>query len=247
VIDDFILHELGATAWSVAMAVLPLAALFLAFQVLWLKLPRTHIRNILAGTLLAAAGLFLFLLGVGIGFMPFGQIMGEALGTLSPKWLMVPVGVALGLVTAWGEPAVRILADQVEDASSGSIPKSLVLYAICIGVAMWVGLGMLRIAYGVPLLYFLVPGYGLVMALMWLTDRSFVAIAVDAGGVATGPVANTLLLALALGASASMGGQNPAVDGLGLVSLIALAPMISVMTLGILLRGKKRQKEQEPC
>jgi hypothetical protein len=82
-----------------------------------------------------------------------------------------------------------------------------------------------------------------VIAIMWLSDKDFVGIAVDAGGVATGPLANTFLLAPAFGASAAMGGQDPIVNGLGLVSLIALAPAISLMTLGLLVRRKARRKE----
>jgi hypothetical protein len=112
-----------------------------------------------------------------------------------------------------------------------------------LGVALAVGVGMFRIGHGIPLLYLLVPGYGLVLAIMWLSEKSFIAIAVDAGGVATGPLANAFLLALALGASSAMGNQDPLVHGLGLISLIALAPIISVMTLGLLFRQKERQKE----
>ena len=82
---------------------------------------------------------------------------------------------------------------------------------------------------------------------MWVTDSEFVAVAVDAGGVATGPLANTFLLALALGAASATGGRDPMVHGLGLVSLIALAPVISVMALGALVRWKKRQREAPSC
>jgi Protein of unknown function (DUF1538) len=235
----FLLDELRSAASSVLTAVLPLAVLFLLFQLFLLRLPHRDFRNILAGTLLSAAGLLLFLVGVGIGFLPVGRAIGEALGALTHKWLLLPAGLFLGFVTTWSEPAVRILADQVEGASNGAIRRRLVLYTICIGVALWVGLGMLRIGYGIPILYLLVPGYLLVIVIMWLSDRDFVGIAVDAGGVATGPLANTFLLALALGTSASVGGQNPLVNGLGLVSLIALAPVVSLMALGILIRRRQ--------
>lgn len=242
--DVTLLQVLADTAWSVAAALLPLAVLFMLFQIFLLGLPRKDVRNILAGTLIAAAGLLLFLLGVGIGFMPFGRVIGESFGALPHKWLLLPAGLLLGFVTTWGEPAVRILADQVADASNGSIRRPLVLYAICIGVSAFVGLGMLRIGYEIPLLHLLIPGYALVIVILWFSDRDFVAIAIDAGGVATGPLANTFLLALALGTSASMGNQNPVVHGLGLVALIALAPLISVMTLGLLIRWKAARKEQ---
>lgn len=237
------LGELGRLAWSVALAVLPLAVLFVLFQVLVLKLPRREVSRILTGTLMASAGLYLFLVGVGLGFLPFGRVIGEAVGSLPEPWLLAPFGLVLGFVTTWGEPAVRILADQVEEASTGSIRRSLVLWTVCLGVALAVGLGLLRIGYGIPLLAILVPGYGLVMAMMRWSDRRFLSIAVDAGGVATGPLANTFLLALAFGASAALGEQDPLVQGLGLVALIALAPVIAVMMLGLAVRWKEHRKE----
>jgi hypothetical protein len=241
VIGEPVLDDLGRTAWSVALAVAPLAALFIAFQLMFLRLPRREVSRILTGTLVASIGLFLFLLGVTIAFLPFGRAIGEALGALSQKWALVPVGLVLGFVTTWGEPAVRVLADQVEDASTGSIRRFVVLSTICVGVAVAVGVGLLRIGYGIPLLWLLAPGYGLAIALMWFSDKGFVSIAVDAGGVATGPLANTFLLALALGTAAAMG-RDPLVHGLGLVSLIALAPILSVMLLGLLVRLKTRKE-----
>ena len=127
---------------------------------------------------------------------------------------------------------------------AGSISASTVLYTVSIGVALSVALGLLRIAYGASAaLSACVPGYALVIVIMWLCERDFVAIAVDAGGVARGPMANTFLLALALGAAASTNGRDAIVEGLGLVSLIALAPMLSVMTLGLLVRWTERRQE----
>jgi hypothetical protein len=239
--DVTVLSDLGGLAWRVALAVLPLALLFLIFQLLFLKLPRREVSRILTGTLVASVGLFLFLLGVGIGFLPFGRTIGEAMGSVSHKWLLLPFGLILGFVTTWGEPAVRVLADQVEETSAGSIRQRVVLVAICLGVAAAVGIGLLRIVYAVPLFWLLVPGYALAIALLWFSDKEFVSIAVDAGGVATGPLANSFLLALALGVSSAMG-RDPLVHGLGLVSLIALAPIVSVMLLGLLVRLKARKE-----
>lgn len=243
-----LLQELATTARSVAVAVLPLVVFFATFQVLFLRLPRREVSRVLMGTVVASLGLFLFLLGVGIGFLPFGRAVGEAIGSFPQQWMLVPFGLALGFVTTWGEPAVRILADQVEDASTGSIRRAAVVYTICIGVAIAVGMGMLRIGYDIPLLWLLGPGYALAIAIMWMSDRDFVSIAIDAGGVATGPLANSFLLALAFGASAALG-QEPLRQGLGLVALIALAPVLSVMTLGLLVRRKRgaHKKESEAC
>jgi hypothetical protein len=237
------LTEVARTAISVVLAILPIAAVFVVFQLWLLKLPRSEVIRIAAGTVMASVGLFLFLLGVSVGFMPFGRAIGVVVGSMSQHWLVVVFGLILGFVTTWGEPAVRILADQVEEASAGSIRQRLVMIAICTGVAVAMGLGLLRIIHGIPLVWLVVPGYAIVIAIIWLSDRDFVSIAVDAGGVATGPLANTFLLALALGASSVMAGQDPLVDGLGLVALVALAPIISVMTLGLIMRCKARPRK----
>lgn len=228
----------GDTAVSVLLAVTPLVAIFLVFEVLFLQLPAKEVTRILLGTLLATAGLFLFLLGVSLAFLPFGRLIGQSLAAMPQTSVVVAFGAMLGFVTCWGEPAVRVLADEVETASSGSIRRTMVLVAICVGVAASVGLGMLRIRHGLPLAYIVVPGYCLVLALLPFCDKSFVGIAADAGGVATGPLANSFLLALALGASAAQAGNDPMVEGLGLVALIALAPILSLVMLGVLFRRR---------
>ena len=76
--DAPLLSDLGELAWRVALAVLPQALLFMIFQLLFLKLPRREVSRILTGTVVASAGLFLFLLGVAVGFLPFGRAIGEA-------------------------------------------------------------------------------------------------------------------------------------------------------------------------
>jgi len=233
-----ILEQIWGTALSVVIAIAPLTVLFVLFQFFLLRLPARQVREILLGTAFAALGLFLFLLGVGIGFLPFGRAIGLAIGAIDNPLLLIAIGLFLGFVTTWGEPAIRILADQVNEASHGGIPGRLVLWSICCGVAIWVTLGLLRIAFGVPILYLLVPSYFLAVMLLWKGDRDFVAIAIDASGVATGPLANTFLLALALGAAAAIGEDDPLGQGFGMVALIAVAPIVAVSILGLLIRRR---------
>jgi hypothetical protein len=163
------LEQIAAIIRSVAVGVTPLILLFLLFQVFLLKLPLRQVADILKGTAIAMVGLCLFLMGVAIAFLPFGRAIGAVLGTLDNHLLFMIVGGLLGLATAWSEPGVRILANQVEEASNGAIRSTIVLYAVCLGVAVWVGIGMLRIAYGLPLLYLLLPGYGMVLVMTWFS------------------------------------------------------------------------------
>lgn len=239
-----LLEELAQVARSVALAVLPLTVIFLVFQLLFLRLPRSEVSRILIGTAIAAAGLFLFLVGMELGFLPFGKLLGEAMGSLRDSPLvLVLLSALLGFVTTFGEPSVRVLAEQVEEASAGAIRGSFVVVAVCVGVAVAVGLGMYRIAREIPLLWLLAPGYVLVVLLLGFSDKAFVAVAIDAGGVATGPLANTFLLAMAIGASSRASQVDTLVHGLGLVALIALAPVLSVMILGLVVRLHERKEE----
>jgi nitrogen regulatory protein PII len=234
------------TTLSVLKALAPLVVLFVVFQLRVLRLPRSYVLNLIKGTALASVGLILFLQGVRIGFLPAGEALGEVLSSIKTKPFLVPLGFSLGFLTTWGEPAVRVLSDQVEKASAGFLRKKIVLINIAVGVASFIALGMAKIIYGIPLTYIIIPGYVLAIGLMWFSDRVFLSVAFDAGGVATGPLAVTFLMAVAVGITATMEGRDPIMDGFGLIALIALAPILSVMILGLIYRSKLRKEKNMP-
>ncbi|MCE5337540.1 MULTISPECIES: DUF1538 domain-containing protein [unclassified Methanoculleus] len=227
---------------EVARALLPLLLFFGVFQALYLKLPRVYVVNLAKGILLAFLGMVLFLQGVNVAFLPAGREIGEAVAAFDQRWLLIPFGFLLGFLTTYAEPAVRVLCYQVEESSGGYIGESLILYTLSLGVAVSVSLGMARLIYGIPLLSFLIPGYLLVIILLLLSDGEFIGIAFDSGGVATGPMAVTFLLSLAVGVAAGIEGRNPVTDGFGLIALIALAPILSVLMLGILYRRTRGEE-----
>ncbi len=212
---------------------------------LFLKLPRVYVINLVrGGILIAALGMALFLQGVNVAFLPAGRaIGGEAVTAFGHLWLLIPFGFLLGFLATYAEPAVRVLGYQVEESSSGYIKESLIVYTLSVAVAISVALGMARLVYGIPLLSIIIPGYLLVIVLLLFTDQDFVGIAFDSGGVATGPMAVTFLLSLAVGVAAGIEGRNPpVVDGFGLIALIALAPILSVLALGILYRRTRGEE-----
>ncbi|WP_286681376.1 DUF1538 domain-containing protein [Methanoculleus sp. DTU007] len=227
---------------EVAQALLPLLIFFGVFQVVLLKLPRVYVMNLGRGILVAFLGMVLFLQGVNVAFLPAGREIGEAITAFGHLWLLIPLGFLLGFVATYAEPAVRVLGYQVAESSSGYIKESLIVYTLSFAVAISVSLGMARLVYGIPLLYILIPGYSLVIILLFLTDPEFAGIAFDSGGVATGPMAVTFLLSLAVGVAAGIEGRNPVIDGFGLIALIALAPILSVLALGILYRGTRGEE-----
>ena len=229
------------TMREVMTALLPLLGLFVVSNILTKKLAWKKIISIFAGFVFILLGLSLFLQGVYAGFLPMGRVMGEAFGVWPHKWVLVPFGFILGFTGTLAEPAVRVLNYQVEKITSGYIPQKVMLFTLSSGVGISVSLAMFRIIAGFPLKSLIIPGYLLVFVLMIFSSRSFVAIAFDSGGVASGPMTATFITAMALGVAAGIDGRDPLVDGLGLVALAALLPIITVLILGLLYSIQERK------
>ncbi len=232
------------TVLDVLQALTPLVILFLAFQVFVLKMPKERVIRILVGMAFAAAGLSLFLQGVNVGFFPVGTALGDSLGKMPQVWLLIPIGFALGFVATIAEPAVRVLNDEVDKVSGGHINKSIMLWTLSIGVGVSVALAMARLVYGIPLFYILIPGFLLALGLIPFSSKTFVSIAFDSGPVATGVMVVTFLMAMTLGLAGSMEGRDPMTEGFGMVILAFLAPILSVLILG-LLYGERRNEDDE--
>lgn len=233
----------GHVLSEVLIAIVPLVVFFVFFQLIYLRLPREYVMNMFKGVVLAVAGLTLFLQGVKVGFMPVGTRMGEIMNSFEQLWVLIPIGFLLGLVATVAEPAVRILCENVEKASSGSIGFRLLLVILSTGVGIFVALGIAKIIFGIPIYYIIMPGYIAAILLMWFCDQSFIAIAFDAGGVATGPMTVTFVMAIALGLAEAMEGRSAVQDGFGLIALVAMAPILSVMFVGAILNAVQRRKQ----
>ncbi len=225
---------------EVLQALIPIVIFFMFFQLRYLKLPSFEVTKILIGMLMTAIGMIIFLYGVYNGLYPIGFKMGEFFGNLEQIWILIPLGFILGFLATFAEPAVRVLSYQIEKSSSGYIRAKLMLYTLSFGVAVFVAVAMAKIVYGIPFLYIIVPGYLLALVLLWLSDKDFIGIAFDAGGVATGPMAVTFLMSMVVGMASGHSGRDAVIDGFGLIAMIALAPIIFVMLLGIYVKYKRR-------
>ncbi|MBN1243794.1 MAG: DUF1538 domain-containing protein [Spirochaetales bacterium] len=237
------------TVGHVALALGPLALLFAVIQVALLRMPPRHLARVATGFAWAFAGLVLFFVGVNGGFLPVGALVGARMGALEASWLLVPVGVLLGAVVVLAEPAVWVLTDQVEAVSGGAVRKRTLLVALSAGVALAVGIAMLRVVCGLSIWWFLAPGYALALGLSFASPPLFTAIAFDSGGVASGPMSSTFVLAFTLGASASAGG-DPAVDAFGVIAMIAMVPLIAIQLLGLVYKraeGAARSASARPA
>lgn len=241
------LDGFGATAKNVAMALLPLAIIVAFFQWRFLHMPRRRVLRTVVGFLFTFAGLVLFFQGVSVGFMPAGEELGMKLGALDYNWVLIPIGLVLGAAIILAEPAVRVLIYQVEDVTSGYVNHKIVLVFLCVGVAVAVAMSMLKVLYGIPLWYFLLPGYIIAFILTRFANAEFTAIAFDSGSVATGPMTVTFLMAIVVGVAKFLDGRNPIIDGFGMIAITALMPILSLLILGVIYRIKesKHAKQQQ--
>ncbi len=230
---------------EVAIALLPIAAFFVLFQLTVLHLHRREVFRIVAGLLYTYFGLALFLTGVNVGFMPMGNFLGQALGVMDARWLLIPIGMLIGYFVVSAEPAVHVLSKQVYELTAGAIPQKALGLSLSIGVAVSVGLSMMRIITGIHILYLLIPGYLVAILLMFFVPPIFTSIAFDSGGVASGPMTATFLLPLAMGACIAMGG-DVATDAFGVVAMVAMTPLITIQILGLIFKFKQKKAEPLP-
>lgn len=227
---------------DVAVALLPIVLFFLVFQILFLRLSRRSLLKIAVGLLYTFAGLVLFLTGVNTGFLPAGYALGSRLGGAAAGWL-IPVGMVMGFFVVMAEPAVHVLNKQVEEITVGAISGRAMLLSLSVGVAVSIGIAMLRVVTGVSIWYFLVGGYAVALGLSFFVPKIFTAVAFDSGGVASGPMTAAFMLPFAMGACDALGGDI-LLDAFGLVAMVAMTPLITIQLLGVLYSVKLRRAAQ---
>ena len=219
-------------AKNVAVALGMIVAFFLICQVIFLKLPKRQLLRIAVGVVFTYVGLVLFLTAVEVGFMPLGYKVGNALGGLN-KWLLIPLGLVIGILVVLAEPAIHVLNSQVEEITGGYVTRKSMLTGLCIGVGAAITLSMIRIIFGFSLIYYIIPGYFISFALSLFVPSVYTAIAFDSGGVASGPMTSGFILPFAIGACMGIRGADAVwQDAFGVVALVAMAPLITIQLLG---------------
>ena len=225
---------------EIAVSLLPIAAFFLIFNFAAMHLKKKQLIRIGVGLLYTYVGLVIFLTGVNVGFMPAGNYLGSVLAALPYRWIIVPIGMLIGYFIVMAEPAVYVLMRQVEELTDGAISGSAMKHSLSIGVAVSVGLAMLRVLTGISIFWLLIPGYAIAITLSFFVPKLFTAIAFDSGGVASGPMTATFLLPFAMGACSAVGG-NIVQDAFGVVAMVAMTPLITIQGLGVLYRVRSRR------
>ena len=216
---------------NASFAIIPITLVFYLMNYKYFKMSKDEIKEISIGLLYSYIGLILFLSSVGGGFMELARVMGEA---LSDSKFLPLIAFVIGLLVVLAEPAVAVLSEQVEDVTGGFIPRKLILRALSIGVAFAVMLAIFRIKIeGFALWMVIVPGFLISLILSRKVPQIFVGIAFDSGGVASGPMTATFILAFCQGVAGNIA------DGFGVIALVAMMPVITIVILGASFKGER--------
>lgn len=224
---------------NTCISLIPIIIVFTLQQLLSINKNFVEIRRNILGLFMTLLGLTLFLTGVQTGFLNLGYTIGSKLIITNHKILFIIMGMLIGYFSVYAEPAVRVLTLQIEKATEGSISKNIVLLCLSVGTAIAVGISFIRAIVGIPIVYFIVPGYLLTVLLTFVTPKLFVSIAFDAGGTVIGPLSSSFILPIAIGACLASGG-NVLTDAFGLISLVAVIPLIIIQLFGIIYESKKK-------
>lgn len=217
---------------NATFAIVPIALVFFVMNFKYFKLDKEELTEILFGLFYTYLGLIIFLTSVEAGFMELARVLGE--GLRDSKFLPL-IGFIMGLVIVLAEPAVAVLAEQVEDVTGGSIPRKSILRALSIGVATAVMLAIIRINTDKFALWMvIVPGFLISLLISLKIPQIFVGIAFDSGGVASGPMTATFILAFCQGVAGNVA------DGFGVISFVAMMPVLTIMVLGYLYKKGRR-------
>ena len=232
---------------KVLLGLVPILAFFIIYQFCTERVHKKEMAQIFIGAGYIFVGMILFLVGVEVGFMPVGSYLGETFAQMKHAWVVIPAGMIIGFCMTYAEPAVGVLNKQVEEATSGTIPPKVLPMAMALGVALSSGIAMMRALTGFPILPFLLIGYAAAVALAFYCPPLFTSIAFDAGGVASGVMAATFLLPLAIGVCSirSATADMIMVDAFGTIALVAMAPTVSIQIVGVIYKIKLSRSKTE--
>lgn len=249
----------GAEIVGGVRAIIPLV-LFLLFVLTVILRERIHNPGIIAyGIGLSVVGMIVFNLGLSYGLSMLGGQSGglvpaafTAIDVVSDSPLYnAALGITIAALFAWSlgfgatlaEPALNALGLTVETLTNGAFRKSLLMYSVAIGVGFGIASGVLKIVFDIPLVWLVLPGYGLAVILTTISSEEYVNVAWDSAGVTTGPVTVPLVLAMGLGFGDAVGAS----DGFGILAMASIGPILAVMTTGLWIqwRTKRRHAEQD--
>lgn len=242
-----ILHLLASVLGNLR-DMLPILLTIAAFEGLVLgRIPPDPVAMVL-GLLAVLLGLTLMVRGLEMSLFPIGEALADAMARRGhPVWLL-GFAFALGFGSTVAEPALAAVAAQAAAAMAADpgIPVSpegqgaltlWIRYGVAASLGIALVLGVWRTLKGWPVVWLVLPGYGLISLVSLLSDAPVIAVALDAGTAATSVINIPLMLALGIGLASVLRSRSPLVDGFGIVALASLAPMLLFIAIALTFTG----------
>ena len=217
---------------EVFIVIIPIFVFFIIYNYKYLKYPKSTILRMFFGLIYCYIGLVIFLTGVASGYLPTADLLGYSIASSDMKWLLIPIGLVIGAVLIFAEPAVHVLNKQVEDITGGVIRRKTMLVGISIGVSIAMFLVVLRALIGFNFMIILVPLVLLLIILSIYTPRLFVGIAFDSGGAAAGSLSASFVLPFLIGICKALEFDGM-LYGFGTIAIISILPTIVIEVMGI--------------
>lgn len=211
------------------MSILPIAFIFLIYDLFFIKLPLKKKISLFIGLIITFVGLYLFLIGIDFGIGQMATKFGEFLSTLSVP-VIIFVSVIIGFIITFTEPAVVVLAKRVSNETHGNIPFVVVIISIAVSMAIAIALAVLKIVYNLNFFMIIFIGYLIALILMFFVPSIFTNLAFDSGGVASGPMTAAFLLPIMLALASN---SSSAIEGFGIVGIVAMTPIVVIQILGL--------------
>jgi hypothetical protein len=251
--------QIAQTIFNTIYDVLPIAVIIFGFQFLVIRKPIPNMKRVLIGFVYVLLGLSLFLLGLEKALFPLGRLMADQLtnpafiyqgleqAVQSVHWAdyywVYIFAFAIGFSTTIAEPSLIAVAIKAHEVSGGAIGIWGLRIAVALGVAVGIALGSYRIVTGLPIHYFIITGYIVVVIQTFFAPKMIVPLAYDSGGVTTSTVTVPLVAALGLGLAETVPGRNVLIDGFGLIAFASLFPMMTVMAYAQISEYRARHSE----
>lgn len=225
---------------DVALAFLPMLAIFIFAQFSMLKLSWKQVLKILIGFVASAIGLVIFLTGIYFGFTSMGLYIGQAFMMGTSEVVIILFGVIVGCLFVFTDPSIVVVVGQVEEITSGLLKKRVVFITLGIGIAMAVALALVHVLFQVHILFFLVPIILVSIILNFFIPKIFMALAFDSGGVASGTMTVAFIFPICIGLTEGIAGCNLSV-GFGMIGIVATVPILAMQILGLVFRFKQQK------
>lgn len=210
------------------VAVLPITALVVILNFALGGMPTLNLAAFLVGAVLLVVGMAFYTLGSNIFMEPAGEHIGTKVTATRKIWFILLVAFVVGVVVTVAEPDLTVLATQI-----GSIPNTVLIACVGVGVGVFMVIAVLRVFLKVRLNALLIALYALVFVLAAFVAEGYVPLAFDSGGVTTGPITVPFILALGVGISGAIGGSRSQEDSFGIVGICSVGPIIAVLILAL--------------